>query len=277
MEFKLIKKLAAATLWLVLTAIVGAADDISDAAKKGQLAVCADPYNFPASMKDADPPGYDVEIIRAIAGRLHSQIEYFWSDTGTRGGLGRALRTSIQQKKCRLFIGLGVGADSAEELKEKHLVLTRPYMSEVFVLVDRSTDQGSAQGKTTLADFKNVKIGVTMTSPADGYLFDNGYERSLFANERLVLKALDAGAIKIALVWSPALAYAKRDFSNSRIHVVGNYETEAALRWNVAIAVVEGDTALRQSLDEAIGELLKSGEIERILEHYGVPFFPPVS
>ena len=277
-DFELFNKLAAAFFWSALTATVGAApafaDDAPDRPKTGSLVACVDPYNFPASLKDKEPPGYDVEIMRAVARQMGSQLEYFWSDTGTRGGLGRALRTSILQKKCGLFVGLGVNNDSVDELKEKHLVFTVPYLSQAFVLVDHGTGN---EGKTQLADFKNVKIGVSMASPADGYLFDNGFERSVFNGERSVLKALDAGTVEAALVWSPALAYAKRDYPNAKFHVVANSEPESSLRWNLAIAVPEGDTALKQSLDNAIAELLKNGEIKRIVESYGVPFFPPFS
>jgi ABC-type amino acid transport substrate-binding protein len=150
-------------------------------------------------------------------------------------------------------------------------------MSAAFVLVDRGSHQDNTQDKAELSDFKNVKIGVSMSSPADAFLFDHGYDRSVLPRERQVLKALDAGDVELALVWSPALAYARKDYSNAKIHVVSKYEPEAALRWNMAMAVPEADAKLKQSVDDAIGELLKSGEIKRIVESYGVPFFPPIS
>jgi len=236
------------------------------------LVVCADAYSFPASMKDLDPPGYDVEIIRAIAKLAGFQVEYVWADTGTRGGLGRALRGSIVQKKCNLFIGLGMSSETVEEMKEKHLVFTQPYMSEGYVLIEK----GSAAGKTKLSDFRDVKIGVAMSTPADAYLFDNGYKRSIFVRDRLIFKALDAGEINVALVWSPALAYARKDFSSIPFQV-SNQMPEAGLRWNVSMAVPEGDTALKELLDKAINELLRNGETRRIVESYGVPFYPPMN
>jgi len=237
------------------------------------LAVCVDPYDFPASMKDLDPPGYDVEIIRAIAQLVGSHLEYVWADTGTRGGLGRALRNSILQKKCNLFVGLGVSRGTIEEMREKHLAFTRPYMSEGFVLVENKNEPG----KTKLADFKDTKIGVAMSTPADAYLVDNGYNRSIFFRDRMIFKALDSGEIDVGLVWSPAMAYARKDFSKAKFQVMSDYVPEAALRWNVAIAVPENDAGLKQSLDHAIEELLRNGEIKRIVESYGVPFYPPTS
>jgi hypothetical protein len=237
------------------------------------LVVCPDPYDFPASMKDADPPGYDLEIIRAIAKVTGSRVEYVWADTGTRGGLGRALRNSIVQKKCNLFMGLGVSNQPNDEMKEKHLVFTRPYMSEAFVLVDKA----AAGSKTKLSDFKDAKIGVAMSTPADAYLFDHGYQRSVFVRDRVIFKALEAGDIDVALVWSPDLAYIRKDAVKANFQVLSNYVPEDGLRWNIAIAVPENDTALKQMLDSAIADLLKSGEIAHIVESYGVPFYPPTS
>src|ERR1700745_3292923 len=102
---------------------------LTRAKTSGVLTVCVDAYNFPASVKDADPPGYDIEILRTIAKRAKLQRDYVYPDPGPSERLGRALRSSISQHKCSLFMGLGVGPDSAEEMQEKHLVFTRPYMS----------------------------------------------------------------------------------------------------------------------------------------------------
>ena len=47
------------------------------------------------------------------------------------------------------------------------------------------------------------------------------------------------------------------------------------MRWNNAWGVKEKETELRQFIDEAFTEMLKNGEIKRIVERYGVPFFAP--
>jgi polar amino acid transport system substrate-binding protein len=170
-------------------------------------------------------------------------------------------------------MGLGVSKDTVAEMKEKHLVFTRPYMSEGFVLVEKKEDLG----KTKLADFKGAKIGVSMSTPADAYLIDNGYNRSIFFRDRMIFKALDSGEIDVGLVWSPAVAYIRKDFSKAKFQVVSDYEPEAGLRWNVAIAVPESEAEVKRLLDRAIDELLRNGEIKRIVESYGVPFYPPTT
>jgi ABC-type amino acid transport substrate-binding protein len=265
-------KFAVAMLIWISAASWALADEPVGGPGDAPLVVCADAYSFPASMKDLDPPGYDIEIIRAIAKRAGFRVEYVWADTGTRGGLGRALRSSIAQKKCNLFIGLGISSETVDEIKEKHLIFTHPYMSEGYVLIEK----GNAAGKAKLSDFRDEKIGVAMSTPADAYLFDNGYKRSIFVRDRLILKALNTGEIDVALVWSPALAYARKDFSSVPFQV-SNQMPEVGLRWNVSIAVPEGDIALKELLDKAINELVHDGEIKRIVESYGVPFYPPMS
>jgi polar amino acid transport system substrate-binding protein len=264
---------AVCLIYTVATSSFAQDGAIARAKTSGVLNVCVDAYNFPASVKDADPPGYDIEILRTIAKRANLQLDYVYADTGTRGGLGRALRSSISQKKCSLFMGLGVGPDSVEEMQEKHLVFTRPYMSLGFVLVV----QGPAEGKTKISDFKGFKLGVAMSTPADAYLIDNNFDRSLFFRDRILLKALNAGEINAALVWSSDLAYVQRDFPNGvKFHPVAGYLPEPTLRWDMAIAVPAGDPGLKQFLDDQIGELLKSGEIQKIVESYGIPFYGPV-
>ena len=91
-------KFAIAVLIWISTASWALADEAVGGPGAAPLVVCADAYSFPASMKDSDPPGYDVEIIRAVAKLAAVPVEYVWPGTGTRGGLGRALRNSILQK-----------------------------------------------------------------------------------------------------------------------------------------------------------------------------------
>jgi hypothetical protein len=104
-------KFATAVLIWISTALWALADEAVGGPGAAPLVVCADAYSFPASMKDLEPPGYDIEIIRAIASLAGLRVEYVWADTGTRGGLGRALRSSIVQKKCNLFVGLGMSSE----------------------------------------------------------------------------------------------------------------------------------------------------------------------
>jgi ABC-type amino acid transport substrate-binding protein len=269
----------ALTVWVATLALAGsgslvgvqAQDAVGKVKAKGVLTACVDPYNFPFSANNTEPPGFDIEVVRAIAARAGIQANYFWADTGTRGGLGRALRTSIMRKQCDFFMGLPIGPDTDEEMKEKELVLTRPYLGLGYILVV----QGRASNATRLADLKNMKIGVPMSTPVDAYLFDNGYERALFLRNREIIRAMAQDELEAAMIWAPALAQARREYPNSRFHALSGYIPEPGLRWNIGIAVPRSETEMKQFLDDSIDELLTSGEIKRIVERYGMPFFPP--
>jgi ABC-type amino acid transport substrate-binding protein len=243
-------------------------DALARSRAKGALTACVDPYNFPYSADGSEPPGFDVEIVRTIARRAGLRLNLFWADTGTRGGLGRALRQSILARKCDFFMGIATGDE--EELREKKLELSRPYLGIGYVLVVR----GSASGAKGLTDLKGTRIGVPMSTPVDAYLFDNGYQRALYLRNREILDAMKKGEIDAAMVWSPALADVG-SAANGKFTVVPGYTPEPGLRWNVAIAVRSVDGELRRLIDESLGALLASGEIKKIVSGYGFPFYPP--
>jgi ABC-type amino acid transport substrate-binding protein len=269
----------ALTVWVATLALAGsgglvgvqAQDAVGKVKAKGILTACVDPYNFPFSANNTEPPGVDIEVVRAIAARAGIQANYFWADTGTRGGLGRALRTSIMRKQCDFFMGLPIGSDTDEEMKEKELMLTRPYLGLGYILVV----QGRASNAKHLADLKHTKIGVPMSTPVDAYLFDNGYERALFLRNREIIRAMAQDELEAAMIWAPALAQARREYPNSRFHALPGYVPEPGLRWNIGIAVPRSEIEMKQFLDDSIDALLTSGEIKRIVESYGMPFFSP--
>ncbi|PYM05018.1 MAG: hypothetical protein DMD82_12650 [Candidatus Rokuibacteriota bacterium] len=156
-------------------------------------------------------------------------------------------------------------------MKEKKLTLTRPYLGLGYILVVNGTESNV----TSLADLKNVKIGVPMSTPVDAYLFDHGYERGLYLRNREIIKALAQGEIRAGMVWSPALSQGRVEFPDGKFRAVPNYTPEPGLRWNIAIALPNSEPAMKLFLDDSIEELIKRGEMKKIVEHYGFPYFPP--
>lgn len=237
----------------------------------GVITFCADPYNFPFSANNPGNPGFDVEIANLIAQKLRVQAQFFWIDTGTRGGLGRALRNSILEKKCEAFMGLPTGKEAEEEMEEKGLILTKPYFGTGFILLTRRDDNTIKD----LSSAKGKKIGVEMTTPADWYLFKNGYERSLYRFVPEILEAMKKGELEVALVWAPMAGSSLKEHPESNAKLVENYTPEATLRWNIAIAIRKEDKDLKEALNSILDELLLSGQIKEILSKYGVPFYLP--
>jgi polar amino acid transport system substrate-binding protein len=247
-------------------------DALGRAKKLGKITGCADPYNYPYSTSSGEPAGFDIDIFRALAKRANIRSEVYWADTGTRGGLGRALRSSIDRGRCDFFMGLAVGPDD-DDLKEHKLVLTGPYMGFGYVLVV----QGKAADVKTLPEIKDkkIKIGVNMSTPMDDWLFSNGYDRELFFQSRRLMEGMAQNKVDAAMVFSTALGEAKKDFPTSQYKVAQGYVPEPKLRWNAAWAVPVKEKALKEFLEESFKALLESGEIKKIVEGYGIPFYPP--
>ncbi len=245
-------------------------DALARAKQTGKLTGCADPNSFPYSA-NSEPPGFDVEILRAIANKAGLKPHLFWADTGTRGGLGKALRGSIDKGNCDFFMGMAYGDD--DEIKDHKMVLTKPYMGMGYVLIV----QGKAAGLKSLEEVKKakVKIGVSMSTPLDDYLFTNGYDRSVYLQNRRIMEAMNKGEIDAGMVWSTALGEAKKEFPDAKFKLAEGFVPKEGLRFNAGWGVKAKEPTMQQFLNESLEALLKSGEIKKIVESYGIPFYQP--
>ena len=261
----------ALALTFITTMASAGAQTTDNALADGVLSICADPYIYPSSSQGY-PPGYDIEILEAVARNGGYRSDQFWVNSGTIGGLGRALRNSIAKGFCDVFIGVAVDDRQIDELAEKDLVFTRPYMALAFVPVV----QGQAANAKSFEDLKGIKIGVSRTTPMDGYLLMHGYEREIYQGNDRVLEGMVRGEVDAAMVWSPALGLAHRDFADAEFHPIANYKPDPLFTWNMAMVVPGADTKLKTLVDNGISQLLDSGEIQAIVEKYGVPYFAPV-
>jgi ABC-type amino acid transport substrate-binding protein len=201
------------------------------------------------------------------------RAEMYWADTGTRGGLGRAFRNSILAKRCDVFLGL---SDNGEEdsLDDK-LTYTKPYISLGYVLVV----QGKAAQMKTLQELKqnNIKVGVSMTTPMDDYMFTNKIPRELYLGNRRIMEGMAKGEIDASMVWATAIAVAKQEFPDAKFHMVDGYVPTPEQRFNSKFAVRKADKSLLDFVNQSIDQLLSSGKVKQIVESYGVPFYAPAS
>jgi ABC-type amino acid transport substrate-binding protein len=250
-------------------------DEISDTLERskarGKLLACADPYAFPSAAQNTDPPGYDVEIMRDIAKRGGMRLEMVWADTGTRGGTSRAFRNSILKKRCDVFVGMSDNGD--DDMLMGQLAFTKPYLGMGYVLVV----QGKAADKKTLMELKdaNIKVGVSMSTPIDDYLFSRNIPRSLYLDNRRILQAMANGEIDAGMVWGTAISVARQEYPNAKFHMVDGYVPEPDQRWNLNFIVRKQDKSLMKFIDDAVADMLANGRMKQIVESYAVPFYPP--
>lgn len=248
-------------------------DTLARAKAKGVLTACADPYDWPYSDKSAVPPGFDIEIFQQIAKLGGMRAEIYWADTGTRGGLGRAFRSSIFAKRCDVFLGLSDNRE--DDALPGKLVFTTPYISLGYVLVV----QGKADSMKSLQELKDnhIKVGVSMSTPIDDYMFSNNIPRELYLGNRRIMEGMAKGEVDASMVWATAIAVAKQEFPDAKFHMVDGYVPLPEHRFNSRFAVRKEDQSLLEFVNQGISTLLNDGKVKQILESYGVPFYPPIS
>jgi len=266
-----------ASLAFVMSAAVLAQDSsdsddvLAQAKAKGKLVACADPYDFPYSARDATPPGFDIGILTELAKRGGMKLEMYWADTGTRGGMSRALRNSMMKGRCDIFSGVADNGD--DDILMGKLAFTDPYLGVGYILVvqDKAKDMTSIDQVAAA----KIKIGVPMSTPIDDWLFEKGIARELYPDNPRIMRGMANGEIDAALVWSTVLPQAKSKYPDATFKMANGYVPAEGQHWNLKYLVRKRDTSMIKFINEGIKELLDDGKIKEIVESYGVPFYPP--
>lgn len=247
------------------------ADTLERIKARGLFTACADPYSYPQSTQEGDPPGFDVELFRAIAKGAGLRYTVQWINTASRGGTGRAFRQSILAKKCDVFLGMSDSGD--DDMLMGKLAFTKPFLGVGYVLVT----QGKAAGMKTLDELKqaNVKVGVSMSTPMDDYLFMNKIPRELYMGSQRMIDGMLKGDVDASMMFSTNLGVIRSQKADSKIHMADGYVPPEGLRYNSNWIVRKADKSLLAFLNEGLDTLLANGKVKEIVESYGVPFYPP--
>jgi ABC-type amino acid transport substrate-binding protein len=244
----------------------------------GRILACADAWFWPFSRtaRKHEPAGLEIEILQTIARKHGWEVDIAWVNMVTRfgpGGPGGAYGRSIQKGVCDIVLGLTISGDDHHMAPNK-LAFTAPFMSTGFVLVT----QGAAKGIRSLDEAKGrgIKVGVPAYSPMHEYVQANGIPFESFFQNYQVVNALVRGEVDAAMIWSGAISQAKLEHPEAEFEMVKGYVPPPEVRWNSAWVVKEQESDFKRFIDESFARMLKSGEIKRIVERYGMPFFPPV-
>lgn len=244
---------------------------LEKARERGTIVACADPYNLPFSSPDPNMPGFDVEIAREIATGMGLEIAYHWVDTGTRGGLSRAVRLSINDNKCAFFMGIPDEPDMLEEYEEKKLIITRPYLGMGYVLVGKE----GGRSPQTLAEAKDAKIGVIMFTVADMDLSREGFRTDPYRVNEENLAALQKGEVDFSLILSSKAGWWLHQNPGSGLAIIDGFTPDPRMQYGLVIAVRRTEQDLQAAINEQLEQLVASGRIAEIVANYGVPFLPP--
>ena len=244
----------------------------------GRIIACADGgfWPFSRTARKNEPAGIEIELLQAIASKHGWDVSMGWVNMATRfgpGSPGAAYDRSIKKGRCDIVMGLTVSGDD-HHMEPNNLSFTRPFMSTGFVLVT----QGPARPATSLGDLKKMgmKVGVPAYSPMSEYAEANGIPYSTFFQNYQVIDALVRKEVNAAMLWSGAISQARLDHPEAEFQLAKGYVPVPEMRWNSAWVVKTEEAELKQFIDSAFEEMLKNGEIKRIVERYGMPFYPPV-
>ena len=218
-----------------------------------------------------NPPGFDVEIMEAIAARGNMRMEMYWADTGTRGGMSRALRRSLMKGRCDVFMGVSDSGDE-DQLMGK-LAFTNAYLGIGYVLVT----QGDAVGKKSIEELfeAGITIGVPMSTPIDNMLFERKIPRALYKDNRRIMRGFAKGEVQAAIVWPTAMAVARKEVPGFEVEMEKGYVPKEGQRWNLSYMMMKKDKSLMDFLNQGIAALLENGTIQEKVEKYGVPYYAP--
>jgi mxaJ protein len=237
------------------------------------LRVCADPNNLPFSNRQEE--GFENRIAALVASDLGRPLRYVWLPE-RRGYVRRTLGAGI----CDVLLGV------PEDLET--VLPTRPYYRSTYVFLSRADD---ARIVRSLDDslLRRLRVGVHLigddyqnTPPAHAlarrHIVDNVVGFPIYGNyaePNPPSKLVDAVAdrdVDLAIIWGPFAGYfGPRERVKLRLLPVAPASDGPSLPFTFALALGVGrtDSLLRDQLDAVL--VRRHGEIERLLDRYGVP------
>jgi polar amino acid transport system substrate-binding protein len=236
-----------------------AEDAWSQIKAKGVLEVCGVDGLLPYSSSDANTPGFEVEIARAMAEKMGVKAEYNWVTWD-------ALIPALTSNRCDAIIN---GMFITDERK-KVIDFSDPYYgSGETILVLKSDDSVHK-----VEDLKDKKVGALAGSVTVQFLEEAGIKDVvIYPDQNTIILELNNKRIDATYLEAPSAAWAIQKDPTLNIKVVHDYIPEE--RWNAGVGVRKEDTALKTEFNKVIPELISDGTIAKILDKYGIPFFPP--
>jgi polar amino acid transport system substrate-binding protein len=220
---------------------------------KGAISLCANPDALPFASEKASPPGFQIEIARAIATGLGVNLELQWILPRYRANL----------------VNCDILMDSIDDpaVYEGKLLLSRPY-HRTGVALGVGPKATAVDGFAGLS--KGQKVGVMVNSVAQVVLGKRGVSESPYAFEQDMLDDLAKGELYGAAASPATIAYYMRQHPDAGLRVVHAYDSEPQLAWNVSVGMRKSDQALVDAVNEVLAKLLADGTISAIYGHYGV-------
>ena len=224
----------------------------------GLLNLCAHPNSLPFARKTGDPPGFQVELGRALAKELGVGLAMEWI----------VVPSQVFRADCDIV--LDAIADP-EAQADTGLRLSKPYYGAGVAL--------AVPGHSAITGFGDLddhtKVGVLVGSIAAWVLGQRHLPTSTFGFEEDMLEALAAGKIDAAAVNPLSGGYYNLTHPSQPLSILPPGEAERSLVWNEAVGMRQPDDKLREAIDESLDRLRADGIIEKIYAKYGISLPPP--
>jgi mxaJ protein len=240
------------------------------------LRVCADPNNLPFT--NARGEGFENHIADLMAKELHATVRYTW--WAQRRGF---IRNTLNAGTCDVILGIPSSVDM--------VLTTTPYYRSTYVFVtrrDRRLDIRSLDDTS----LKRLIVGVQLigddgaNSPPAHALARRGIVHNVrgytvygdYATNSPPSRIIDAvarGDIDVAIAWGPMAGYWARQAPAALTLTPVTPEIELPFLPNVfdiSVGVRRRDSTRRAELEAIL--IRRRGDIERILDSYGVPRLP---
>lgn len=250
---------AAFGLLACLAGTASAGDGSFDRVKANGLQVCETDGLLPYSSSDAKVPGFEVEIARALATKLGVELKQVWVSWD-------GLIPALTGERCDAIInGMFI---TPERLKV--IDFSVPYYGSGETILVRKDNNAIK----SLDDLKGKRTGVLAGSVTVNELEKKGIgELVVYPDQNTIIIELNNSRIDAAYLEAPSAAWALQKDQSLNVKVVKEYIPDE--RFDAGVGLRKGDAELKARIDAAIAELVKEGKVAEILDHYGVPFFPP--
>jgi len=227
---------------------------------RGLLSLCAHANALPFASKTQEPPGFQIELARAVAHELGVTLQVEWVVSG------------IQFRIADCDIVLDTIA-VPEAQAERRLDLSKPYQRSGVGLAVRP----DAVSVEKFEDMVGRRVAVQSRSLAGMLLGQRGVRLASFGFEEEMIEAVLKGEVDAAAVSPASAGYFNLRHPESPVRFVHAYDTEPELRWNLAVGLRRADPSFREAIDGAIDRLVADGTVQKIYAHYGVEYRPPLS
>jgi ABC-type amino acid transport substrate-binding protein len=234
-------------------AVVLAAIGISDAEVR-RIRLCADPSNLPFSARHEAQPGFEVEVARAIAQTLGTELDVHWVPTAREVF---ALR-QLYEGRCDLFLGLPLTPAFRDD--KPRLTFVGPY----YVL-RQAIVSATVGGVRSLDELGGKVVGVQAMTLGDHLVFQRGHNRKVYRNAEELLAGLAQSEVDAAVIDSPLAGWFVTKTAGFRAVEL----SDPARDLPIGAGLRKADVDLETQIDEAIRRL-EGTTLPMILARYGI-------